>query len=453
MGGHRPSAPGEAVPAGRLLHLRLVGVVSTTVLVGGGSAGASSVRAPRTPAGDQLSWLLSITALPISTPSIAAHFDAAFLSQVTPAQLNAALATVATGRPRLLGLSELAPTSLDAVVAFGASRFSVSLSVDPSGLIETLLFKPDDAVPTSWGGVDNEMRTLAPDVGFLAARVDPDGKCTAVHSIAPDTARPLGSMFKLFIIGALADAVRTHKVSWNEKLTITAGVKTGGSGTLQDVPDGTQMTVEQVAITTISVSDNTGADLLLQLVGRAAVEAQVRKWAARPSLDTPFLTAKELFALHYDDFPKLAQHYLSLKPAQRAAYLASTVDALPASAEVPSSSPRDIGTIEWFASPDDLCNAFSGLARLQSQPGLSPLNTVFSTNNGGIGLNATTWPRVWFKGGSEPGVLTLGYLARDRSGATYVVVALTENPAVPLSQASTLQLLEVVHGAFGLLHR
>jgi hypothetical protein len=78
---------------------------------------------------------------------------------------------------------------------------------------------------------------------------------------------------------------------------------------------------------------------------------------------------------------------------------------------------------------------------------------VFSTNNGGIGLNATTWPRVWFKGGSEPGVLTLGYLARDRSGATYVVVALTENPAVPLSQASTLQLLEVVHGAFGLLHR
>jgi hypothetical protein len=49
-------------------------------------------------------------------------------------------------------------------------------------------------------------------------------------------------------------------------------------------------------------------------------------------------------------------------------------------------------------------------------------------------------------------VLTLGYLARDSQGQTYVVIALTENPATALSAASTLQLLAVVQGAFGLLH-
>jgi Beta-lactamase enzyme family/ORF 12 gene product N-terminal len=415
-------------------------------------AGASTVTVPNSPVGLQLAWLLSIRQLPISTALITAHFDATDLAQVSPAQLNAGLATLGAGAPKLLGLTDVAPTSLHAIVEFGTGRWEVSLSVDPAGLIGTLLLVPDDAVPSSWAGVDHQLGAIAPGVGFLAAKVNGNGTCTSVHTVKPTTARPLGSMFKLFILGALANAVHEHTISWNQKVTITAAVKTGGSGTLQNVPDGTQMTVQQVAVTTISVSDNTGADLLLQLVGRAAVEAQVRKWVARPSLDIPFLTAKELFALHYSDFPTLAAHYLSLDPARRAAYLASTIDEVSAATEVAPSSPRDINTIEWFASPDDLCHAFAGLATLEKAPGLKPLSTIMSTNDGGIDLSAATWPRIWFKGGSEPGVLTLGYLARDSQGQTFVVIALTENPNAALSGASTLQLLAIVQGAFGLLH-
>jgi beta-lactamase class A len=127
--------------------------------------------------------------------------------------------------------------------------------------------------------------------------------------------------------------------------------------------------VEQAAIKMISVSDNTAADLLLSLVGRAAVERQVERWSSRPSLDIPFLTVSELFALKYDDFPKLADHFLSLGPSARAAYLRSTIDAVPVGAEVAVSSPRDVDTIEWFASPDDLCRAFVGLRSLRAEPG------------------------------------------------------------------------------------
>ena len=76
---------------------------------------------------------------------------------------------------------------------------------------------------------------------------------------------------------------------------------------------------------------------------------------------------------------------------------------------------------------------------------------MLSTNNGGIGLSATAWPTIWFKGGSEPGVLTLAFLARDRTGRTDVVVALTENPAKPLGPTAIGDLLAVVRGAFGLL--
>jgi hypothetical protein len=59
---------------------------------------------------------------------------------------------------------------------------------------------------------------------------------------------------------------------------------------------------------------------------------------------------------------------------------------------------------------------------------------------------------VWFKGGSEPGVLTLGYLARDTAGQTYVVVALTEDPRRALAADATTDLLATVAGAFALLH-
>jgi len=442
-----------SVVVASVLSLGFAAVAETTLAGSPGAAAATPVTVPSTPVGTQLQWLLSITALPLSTSEISGHFDAAFLAQISPTQLNAVLSTLSeTGSLTLLGLSHLAPTSLTALVSFGTTAYDATLGVDGSGLIETLLFRPAiGAAPTTWTGIDRELSAIAPGVSFLAARLNPDGTCTAVHSIDPSTPRPLGSMFKLFVLGALANAIHAHTVSWSQEVTVTAALKVGGSGTLQNTPDGTTLTVQQVALDMISQSDNTGADLLINLLGRAAVEDQVRKWSAHPGLDDPFLTVSELFALHYAHFPALAAHYLALEPTARAAYLSSTVDKVPSSAEIATTAPRDINTVEWFASPDDLCRAFSGLKALQSDPGLSPLGTILSTNNGGIGLSAATWPTIWFKGGSESGVLSLGYLARDDQGHTDVVIALTENPSRPLGSSATDRLVQVVGGAFGIL--
>ena len=429
-------------------------LVGTTLARSPESAASTPVTVPSSPVGAQLTWLLSITALPLSTSEISGHFDATFLTQISPAQLNAALSTLSeTGSLKLLGLSHLGPTSLMALVSFGTTAYDATLGVDDSGLIDTLLFRPAlGAAPTTWTGIDRKLSAIAPGVSFLAARLKPDGTCTAVHSVESSMPRPLGSMFKLFVLGALANAIRAHTVSWTQEVTVTAALNVGGSGTLQNEPDGTSLTVEQVALDMISESDNTGADILIGLLGRSAVEAQVRKWSAHPALDNPFLTVSELFALHYAHFPAMAAHYVALKPKARAAYLSSTVDKVPSSDEIAATAPRDINTVEWFASPDDLCRAFGGLRALQSEPGLGPLGTILSTNNGGIGLSSTTWPTIWFKGGSESGVLTLGYLARDEQGHTYVVIALTENPARSLGPTATDQLVQVVVGAFGILH-
>jgi hypothetical protein len=72
-------------------------------------------------------------------------------------------------------------------------------------------------------------------------------------------------------------------------------------------------------------------------------------------------------------------------------------------------------------------------------------------NSGDLGLDPSEWPTVWFKGGSEPGVLTLGYMATNSRGQTFVVSAMLSNAAAALAPSSTLALVDAVAGAFGLL--
>ncbi len=361
---------------------------------------------PKSPAGAQLSWLLGLTALPLSAREISKHFDATFSTQVSPAKLNSVFTSLtASGRPTLFSLSTVTPRSINAIVDFGAVPYAMSLSVNGRGLIDGLVFSPDEALPTSWAQIDGQLSAIAPDVSFLAATVNADGSCTAVHEVNETTARPLASMFKLFVLGALANAVREHKIRWTQKVTLTAAIKTASSEDLGSLPNGTKLTVQQVATDMISVSDNTAADLLLKLVGRSAVEAQARRWVTDSLLDVPFLTVSELFALKDDEYPTLANQYLSLGSAGRSRLLSSKVDHVKASQEEPSLLPHDIDSLEWFAAPDDLCRAFTGLDQLATRPGLSQINSVLSTNNGGIELNPTIWPHIWFKGGSEARIL------------------------------------------------
>ena len=293
-------------------------------------------------------------------------------------------------------------------------------------------------------------------MGFLAARVSPDGTCHPVHEVASSTPRPIASQFKLFVLGALADQVADGRVSWDQTLTVEDAVRSLGnsqaSGSLQFAASGTRVSVEDAATKMISISDNTAADMLRALVGREDIEQQVRQWTANASANEPFLTTRQMFLLHYA--AGLADRYLATPRDQRAAFLASSVDPRPISdiASGFSVEPRYVDEIEWFASPDDVCRTFAGLHVLSTEPALSPtLSAVLSREVGGIGLDSSEWPTVWFKGGSEPGVLTLGWLATNRNGETFVVEAMVSNPDAILSEDSITDLVALAREAFGLL--
>ena len=78
------------------------------------------------------------------------------------------------------------------------------------------------------------------------------------------------------------------------------------------------------------------------------------------------------------------------------------------------------------------------------------MGTVLSVNHGGLGLKATRWRSVWFKGGSEPGVLTLGYRAVTTGGQSFVVVAMLEDPTGTFPESTTLTMLSIANAAFEL---
>ena len=414
-----------------------------------------STTIPNTRVGTQLTWFLgAVPDAPLSQQVIEGHFDTLFLGEVSTDSINALLEqfSAPTGAS-LVGLSSEGPTSLVAVATFGTQRWTVTISVDGSGLIDGLFLMPSPS-PTTWAEIDRELASLAPHASFLAAQVS-NGTCKPIHQVASSTARPLGSEFKLFVLGALAHQIAAGKITWSQELKVQTALKSignaQGSGSLQFSPDGTEVSVQQTATKMISISDNTAADMLISLVGRSAVESQVRQWSSNATLDVPFLTTRELFLLHYVNYPTLANAYLALAPSQRTAFLGSSVDRLSLGDVQGSTEPRDIDSIEYFASPDDICRAFAGLQQLSEQSKLSPLASILSVNHGGLGLNQSQWPTVWFKGGSEPGVLTLGYLARNSKGQSFVVSTMLSNPNSVLAPSAIGALLEVAKGAFELV--
>ncbi|HEU5149679.1 MAG TPA: serine hydrolase [Iamia sp.] len=322
----------------------------------------------------------------------------------------------------------------------------------PSSPSTTTTTEAADAA--AWAAIDEALAGLGPQVGFLAAEVT-DGSCAPVHAVTPEVARPTASQFKLFVLGALAGEVAAGPVAWDDDVVVHGADKSlgnaEGTGSLQFVADGTPVPVEEAATKMIAISDNTATDLLIDLVGRDVVEARAAEWMADATANVPFLTTRQMILLHYAE--GLGDRYLATAPDDRAAFLATEVDPLPleAAATGYTTEPRFVEAIEWFGSPADVCRALAGLQAQAGEPAGAALDGILSENDAGIGLAPEDWPTVWYKGGSEPGVLTMGWLATNADGATFVVQAMVTDPDAPLAEEAITELVGLAGDAFALL--
>ncbi len=411
---------------------------------------STAITLPDTPAGAQLRWLIAVKHLPMSVAQIRAHFDAAFRAQVSPAKLNQGI--LGATDVKLVSIKVDEPSRLAVIVSTGGVlQVQVALAIDRQGLISGLRISP--VTPTAWAGVDAAVRLVAPKVRLLVADVT-KGTCQPVHQIDPATAAPLGSAFKLYVLDALGNAVASGKARWNQPLTITPQLKSPFSE-LQHKSDNTRISVHDTAAKMIFKSDNTAADMLINLVSRPEVEAVLTTTGmAAPARDQPFLTTREMSILKLDQWPTLAQRYIAADEAGRRALLAATVDRAPLPSDAARkawTTPRDIDSLEWFASVNDICRLYTSLAALDRRPGLSPIGDVLSLSDGWLQLDPAQWKRTWYKGGYEPGVLTMAYMATTHAGRSYVVAVFAENPSEPINEATATPFMRsAIRGAFTL---
>lgn len=379
---------------------------------------------------DRVDWVLAFVNDGIGEAEIPAIFSSQFLASV-PASQIVALATeqLRPAGPFIVESIERQTSSTAVLVVAGPTgeRLRLSIALDEADRIESLLFQPAEAPlakPASWDDLDEQLAAAAPAVAFLAAEVV-DGECRPVHGVDQDRVLPVGSAFKLYVLGAAADAVASGTASWDDVLTVTDERRVHSSMTYGSAPAGTKVSLRDAAAAMISVSDNTATDLVMEHVGRVAVEAQQAVMGvADPSRNEPFLTTRELTYLKWIVGEAQREEYIAGDRARREEILAALPDrgATPEDATAASNVSTALD-IEWFASPMDLCRAHVALQTKGEE-----VRRILAINAGsGLAFDRDALPYIGFKGGSEAGVLGMAWYAEHRDGRRLFVGALLRN--------------------------
>ncbi|MEO0496075.1 MAG: serine hydrolase [Pseudomonadota bacterium] len=309
---------------------------------------------------------------------MAEAFASNFLQSVPPAQLKAIM------RPMLeeLGKAETVVKTGDGEYELRTAthRVPVFLSRDGNGLISGLLLRPAIALNVDPAATLQTLMDMAPQVSVLAST---DGRTIA--EVNPQLRLAVGSAFKLYVLAELQARVAEGDLNWRDVVELEARHKSLPSGMMQDWPVGTPLTLQTAAQMMIAISDNTATDLLIDVVGRGAME--------RRSGNVPFITTRELFHIRGDR--DLANRYLQADTIEiRRGLLAGLKDR-------PDPTLGDIRPFsldhpaEWYFSAQELCAAMALVADL-------PLMTAEPGP-----LSRKDWKRIAFKGGSEGGVLNM----------------------------------------------
>lgn len=95
-------------------------------------------------------------------------------------------------------------------------------------------------------------------------------------AVRPDVVFEAASLIKLGVLVELMAQVDAGRVSFDERLTLRADDRTGGSGEVRAMALGTRLRVGDLAHRMITRSDNTATDMLVRRLGMAAIDARLQ---------------------------------------------------------------------------------------------------------------------------------------------------------------------------------
>ena len=305
--------------------------------------------------------------------------------------------------------------TLQLITSYGG-RQDIRIHTGDDTLVDGFDVTTQPPTISSWRDIDTVLGKTDASYSWQVAKVN-DGQCDRVAGTNTAQSLPLASIFKLYVLYAVADAVNAGTVSWDDHLTVTEKGKAVGSG--MDLPVGAHISVRTAAEKMIAASDNMATDMLIGKVGTQAVEAALAETGHHdPAAMTPFPTMYELFSVAWGQ-PDLREQWKQATPQARERLLQQANSHVyqpdPLRAHVPASG---YGA-EWYGSAEDICRVHAALqaaavgkaARVKQILDAAP----------GINLDRKDWPYIGAKAGGLPGDLTFSWYAVDHTGQPWVV--------------------------------
>jgi beta-lactamase class A len=364
------------------------------------------------------------------------YFAPTFLNAVPAEQLKGIFDSLIAqyGRPLKVQSSVKArPNGSTVKLAFEKAVGTIEIDVETGnpGKVIGLVFSGFEVSGDTLDGINTEFKSLSGTSGFLLAELPENGQQPRVIA-SQNTGEQfaIGSTFKLYILAELASQVRSGERKWSDVVPLTD--HSFSSAATQGWPQGSPVTLHTLAGWMVSVSDNGATDTLLRLLGREAVERKLATIGhSAPDKTLPFLSTVEAFAIKAN--PDLRARFLKADEAQQRDLIEQeksllTLDRIDGATI--GGAPASIDTIEWFASPGDILSLMRNI-HLQRD---DRMMGILSINPGLGAAPAKNWQYVGYKGGSEPGVISMSYLLRSAAGKWYVATGSWNDTAKDVDQ-------------------
>lgn len=365
------------------------------------------------------------------------YFSANFLQAVPTAQLDQIITSVAAqyGRPvQVRMIIANGPNSGVVKFEFERAIATIEMVVDPRSpyKVSGLLLQGFEVANDDFEAINSEISALPGRAGYAIHRLNDGAAPIVQHQLNGKRHFAIGSTFKLYILAELAAKIENGQRRWSDVAPLSP--KSSTIGGTQKWPEGSPLSLQSLATLMISVSDNNATDALIALLGREQIEARIARIGHSDIRRmTPFLSTAEAFAFKMRLNDRLRRDFLKADEKEQQRIVARNTQSLSIqnyNAAEFGNGPLYINDIEWFANADDIARLMDILRQSQDPV----VRTILSINSGvGIG-DAGRWNYLGYKGGSEPGVISLSFLVQSKQGQWYSVSGSWNNPAREVDQ-------------------
>lgn len=245
---------------------------------------------------------------------------------------------------------------------------------------------------------------------------------------------PMGSAFKLYILAYMLE----KDAKWDKVVKIKESDYSLPTGKMHLYPKGAPITLFSLAEAMISQSDNTATDILIENLGRENIENFMKEHNSKPELNIPFLKTAEMFKIKSSS--QIAENYIKADTKEKRKILEKIKETRPDIKKLLNiSSPYKPYTIEWFASPSDICSLMDYFKTKNNVYS----NAILSINPG-LDTKTGEYAFAGYKGGSESGVISMNWLLKTKNQTYYCVSSFASDEKQNIDEKTYFSIMQEI---------